>query len=368
MKRIQHFPARVAAGLLPTSFLFVLAFLVLPGCSGGGTLKSPGGSSVLPYSVGVFLEAPAPEGPGSTAAESILENVCASLQTDDAVVSRALALSSTTAPAALREGRNMDFLVGVRLKTEETLPEPEVSSTEATLEVFTWLLGGIPSWFVPTLEYPLAGGMELDVFDLNDQETRHWLKLSEQVPPPAPAYRLRSSGGSRSLSLVDRSGGVGGINNYLLSIIMPPMLVKGEPETVRSVLNEEAVTGFLEELRNGLRVRLGRDEKEKPLRVVFAQETEDGSFAFDLLSRPPAGIRVLDLHRIAEGAERFRWVLRGDELQRVNRLLERDERARIEVPGGIPLVVGRNLVKVRALRNDGIRVSRTVVLIWDEKK
>ena len=49
MKRIQHFPASVAAGLLPTSFLFVLAFLVLPGCSGGGTLKSPGGSSVLPY-------------------------------------------------------------------------------------------------------------------------------------------------------------------------------------------------------------------------------------------------------------------------------------------------------------------------------
>ena len=77
---------------------------------------------------------------------------------------------------------------------------------------------------------------------------------------------------------------------------------------------------------------------------------------------------MLDLHRIDEGAERYRWVLRGDELQRVNGLLEKDGQARIEVPGGVPLVAGRNLVKVRALRNDGVRVSRTVVLISDGQK
>lgn len=368
MKRIQHFPARGAASFVPPSFLFVLAFLVLPGCSGGGAHKSPGGFSVLPYSVGVFLEAPSSTGEGSTAAGAVLENVCTSLQADGAVVSRALALSSTTTPAALREGRNMDFLVGVRLETEETLPDPEISSANATLEVFTWLFGGIPAWFVPTLEYPLAGGMEFDVFDLNDRGTRNWLKLTEQAPPPPPAYRLRSAGGSRSLSLVDRSGGAAEMDKYLLSIIMPPMLVEGEPETVRSALNEEALTGFLEELRGDLRARLSRDEKEKPLRIVFAQESGDGLFAFEILSKSPSAIGILDLHRIAEGAERYRWVLRGDELQRVNGLLERDGRARVEVPEGVPLVVGRNLVKVRALRNDGIRVSRTVVLIPGELK
>mgnify|MGYP006864760918 FL=1 len=95
-------------------------------------------------------------------------------------------------------------------------------------------------------------------------------------------------------------------------------------------------------------------------RVVFPAGLEGSSFAFDLVSA--AGIRVLDLHRLAEETERYRWVLRGDELQRVNGILEREGRARVEVPGGIPFVAGKNLIKVRALRNDGTRISRTTVI------
>ena len=368
MKRIPHFPLRVAAGLLSAFYLIVLALLVLPGCSGGATPRSSSDSAALPYSVGVFLQEQAGGVNDPVAAQAVLDAACTALQDDDAVVSRALALSSTTTPAALREGRNMDFLVGISLKTETVLPEPEVSLGDATLEVVTWLFGGIPSWFVPTLEYPLSGRMELAVFDLNNQEIRNWLKLTEPPSPPPPAHNLISSGGSRSLSLVDRSGGAGAVENYLLSIIMPPMLVEGDPEMVRGVLNEEALSGFLERLRKDLRTRLLRDEKEKPLRVIFPKESSGGAFAFDLFSRSPGGIRALDLHRIAEGAERYRWVLRGDELQRVNGILEEGGQARIEVPGGVPLVAGRNLVKIRALRNDGIRVSRTVVLILDGQK
>ncbi len=368
MKRIPRFPLRAAVQLLPAFYLIVLALLVLPGCSGGGTPRSSSDSAVLPYSVGVFLEEQAGGAMDPLAAQAVLDAACSALQEDGAVVSRALALSSRTASAALREGRNMDFLVGISLQTETALPEPEVSSGAATLEVMTWLFGGIPSWFVPTLEYPLSGRMELAVFDLNDQDTRSWLKLTEPASPPSPAHKLVSGGGSRSLSLVDRSDGAGAVDNYLLSIIMPPMFVAGDPEMVRKVLNEEATSGFLEKLRNDLRTRLLRDEKDRTLRVVFPQASAGGAFAFDLFSSAPGGIRVLDLHRIAEGAERYRWVLRGDELQRVNSLLEKDGQARVEVPGGVPLVAGRNLVKIRALRNDGIRVSRTVVLISDGQK
>ena len=368
MKRIPRFPLRAAVQLLPAFYLIVLALLVLPGCSGGAVKRSSGDSAVLPYSVGVFLQESAGAGMDPLAAQAVLDATCNALQGDGAVVSRALSLSSRTIPAALREGRNMDFLVGVRLETETALPEPVVSSGAATLEVLTWLFGGIPSWFVPTLEYPLSGGMEMVVFDLNDSNTRSWLKQAESASSPPPAHKLVFAGGSRSLSLVDRSDGAGAIDNYLMSIIMPPLFVAGDPEMVRGVLNKEATAGFIEKLREELRSRLLGEERGRPLRVVFPRASSRAGFAFDLFSSEPAGVRVLDLHRIAEGAETFRWVLRGAELQRVNGLLEKDGQARIEVPGGVPLVAGRNLVKVRALRKDGIRVSRTVILISDGQK
>lgn len=359
MKRIRRFHYRAPAA----AFLFALALPLVSGCSAGDVRESSGGAEVFPYSVGVFLKAPGAEEP--TAVEATLEGICAALEDDNAVVARALPLTSATTETALREGRNMDFLVGVSLEAEEVLPEPEISTGDATLEVFTWLFGGLPSWFVETHEYPLAGGMELEVIDLNDPKVREWLKLSADGPVPMPAYKLRSSGGSRFLSLVDRSSGAGAMNNYLRSIVMPPMYIQGEPAAVIEVLNEEATAGFLDELKGELRGHLARDEKERPLRVVFSGSSDPSTFAFDLMSSGDGSIRVLDLHRLAEGAERYRWVLKGDELVRVNGELAARGAARVEVGGGIPLVSGRNLVKVRALRNDGIRVSRTVVIFLD---
>jgi hypothetical protein len=343
-----------------------MAVLVLTGCSGGTVRNSSGSSEVFPYSVGVFLKASAAKDPDE--AEATLGRICAALASDDALVSRALALSSKTTSAALREGRNLDFLVGVSLETEEVLPEPQVSPGDAALEVATWLVGGLPSWFVATHEYPLAGGMEFEVIDLNDQKVRAWLKLSAESPVPTPAYQLRSSGGSRFLSLVDRSPGDGAMNNYLQSIVMPPMYIPGESAAVINVLNEEAAAGFLEELKGELRGHLDQDEKERPLRIVFSDRSDPSAFSFELLSadgRPDHSLRILDLHRLAEGAERYRWVLRGDELVRVNQELEVKGRARIELADGLPVVAGRNLVKVRALGTDGTRISRTVVIIAD---
>ena len=349
---------------MPTSFLLVLAWLALSGCSAGPSRTPSGGSAVLPYSVGVFLKAPSGGGAAPAEAKAVLETVCTALETDDAVVSRARALGSMVTAAALREGRNMDFLVGVSLKTEEVLPEPEISSGAAALEVLCWLFGGIPSWFLPTLEYRLSGEMELDVIDLNHQKVRDWLKSSGGASIPALDYKLRSSGGSRSLSLIDRSGGDGGFSNYLLSVIMPPMLVSGDSKAVKSALNKEATAGFLRELKDDLRGQLGRDEEERTFRVIFPAGSRGGSFAFDLVS---AGeIRALDLHRLAGKTKPWRWVLRGDELQRVNRVIEGEGRARIVVPGELPFVAGRNLVKVRAMRNDGTRISRTVLVFLDK--
>ena len=321
---------------------------------------------MFPYSVGVFLKASAAREPAG--AEAALGRICAALESDDALVSRALALSSTTTSSALREGRNLDFLVGVSLETEEVLPEPRISSGAAALEIVTWLFGGLPSWFVATHEYRLTGGMEFEVIDLNDQKVRAWLKLSAESPVPTPAYKLRSSGGSRSLSLVDRSPGDGAMDNYLQSIVMPPMYIPGESAAVINVLNEEAVAGFLEELKGELRGHLGRDEKERPLRIILSGRSDPSTFAFELLSaadRLDPGLRVLDLHRLAEGVDRYRWVLRGEELVRVTQELEAKGRARSELAEGLPVVPGRNLVKVRALGTDGVRISRTVVIFAD---
>lgn len=363
MNRIRRFHCRSRK---TAPLFFVMVLLVLTGCSGGSVRNSSGSSEVFPYSVGVFLKASAAREPAG--AEAALGRICAALESDDALVSRALALSSTTTSSALREGRNLDFLVGVSLETEEVLPEPRISSGAAALEIVTWLFGGLPSWFVATHEYRLTGGMEFEVIDLNDQKVRAWLKISAESPVPTPAYKLRSSGGSRSLSLVDRSPGDGAMDNYLQSIVMPPMYIPGESAAVINVLNEEAVAGFLEELKGELRGHLGRDEKERPLRIILSGRSDPSTFAFELLSaadRLDPGLRVLDLHRLAEGVDRYRWVLRGDELVRVNQELETKGRARIELADGLPVVPGRNLVKVRALGTDGVRISRTVVIFAD---
>ena len=90
MKRFRRFPYRAVAEFSYAAVFLVLAGLVLSGCSGGPRRMPSDGSTVLPYSVGVFLKASvtAPEG-----AESILETVCTALEADDAIVSRALALS-----------------------------------------------------------------------------------------------------------------------------------------------------------------------------------------------------------------------------------------------------------------------------------
>ena len=362
MNRIRRFHYRSRK----TAPLFIIALLVLTGCSGGAVRNSSGSSEVFPYSVGVFLKISAAEEPDDAAAA--LGRICAALESDDALVSRALALSSTTTSAALREGRNLDFLVGVSLETEEVLPEPQVSPGDAALEVAAWLFGGLPSWFVATHEYPLAGGMEFEVIDLNDQKVRAWLKLSVESPVPTPAYRLRSSGGSRFLSLVDRSPGDGAMDNYLQSIVMPPMYIPGESAAVINVLNEEAAAGFLEELKGELRGHLAQDEEERLLRNNFSDSSAPSAFAFELLSaagRLDHSIRDLDLHRLAEGVEHYRWVLKGDELVRVNQELEVKGRARIQLEDGLPVVPGRNLVKIRALGTDGARISRTVVIFAD---
>ena len=156
------------------------------------------------------------------------------------------------------------------------------------------------------------------------------------------------------------------MDNYLQSIVMPPMYIPGESAAVINVLNEEAVAGFLEELKGELRGHLEQDEKERPLRIIFPDRSAPSAFTFELLSaegRLDPGLRVLDLHRLAEGVERYRWVLKGDELVRVNQELEVKGRARIELADGLPVVPGRNLVKVRALGTDGVRISRTVVIV-----
>ena len=145
--------------------LVSVAFLLLPlGCAGRQTPEDVAEEErPLPYQVGVYLDTetlpydlPQLDENGARIQylardEEILQMVEETLAGETPVVTHVVVLEANTKEAALQEAKGLDLLLGIGLDSPEEFTETSYSPAWATLEVATFVFGGFPSWFVPTV-------------------------------------------------------------------------------------------------------------------------------------------------------------------------------------------------------------------------
>jgi hypothetical protein len=178
---------------------------------------------------------------------------------------------------------------------------------------------------------------------------------------------------NEELSLWDRSAILERPLDYVQTIVMPPMfVVPDDAARAGASLTEKLTADLVPALCRGLRTELMEKERTVPLRILLhappvGGEVRGGSLflRFDVLSRGAVPLTALDIHRLASGVEKYRWLPDADDLGLWNAALGARGQARIEVPDPIPFAAGVNLIKVRALREDGEQVSRTIVYHMD---
>ncbi|MBN1441847.1 MAG: hypothetical protein JXA90_04010 [Planctomycetes bacterium] len=387
----------------------MLALAAIAGCAASEPRfeEFPAGAP-LPYSVGVYFEpalsafpsaaepaAPAvPADPAAPAApaepaeparakearkqayasfrasgDDVAAAVARALAGESRIVSQARVLDVESKEEALQKARSqgIDLICGVGIQAPRRYDEMSRPLPTAILEVVCWLFGGIPAWFVPSLDFKTGTELRLDITDVN----------LEPGEGSETSLLYSAACEQTAISLWDRADILDQPAEYALTIIVPPMFVVPDDRTLAS----ESLTGnVLErisgELEEGLKPRLIAEERMKPLRIVFrsplpGDEVGDRSLAlsFDLISEAGGEIEALDVHRLAPRAERLRWVAGAEDLSAWNERLKdsRDSRITIQLPTRVPLEPGANAVKLRVLRTDGTRVSRTAVIEYEEK-
>jgi hypothetical protein len=375
----------------------VLAWNSVAGCAatGGGDYAS---GRRLPLSVGVYFDAAGSRFPtggpparedGSVAdigvsqplafagdPQQIVDTLADVLAVEEAVVERAVPLVSRDRAGALREGKSHDFVLGVRLQTPPEYGD-EISAANALVEAITWLfgIGFFPSWFIPTHEYAVETELALDAVDLNHPEVQRWLEAgSGTSAPPEPAFDLVERVETKGLSLFDRARLVDDADDYLLTVLIPPMfVVPGDTATASESLTAAVISELCASLVESLRDRLTELELSSPLRVVFADPAVDarGILRFDILSTGAARLNALDVYRLASresGLAPYGWGPSAAQLRGLDQALaqSRDGRVPVELAEPMPLAAGINVIKVRILRDDGVRASRTVVVFHRE--
>jgi hypothetical protein len=347
-------------------------------------------------SVGVYLEPtrtqlpagtalPAADDPGAGSRlqftrdeQDVLKKFASAMVGESALVERAVRLDAKGLADAIREGRNYDLLIGVGFKTGGDYPY-EIRGDLATLEVFSWLFGGIPSWYVPTQEFDVGGTeMALEITDMNHPSVRQWLadEAADLDAPPGPDFEIVAKIEKQGLSLNDRSALDDDMQDYLMTIVVPPMVVMADSSKEASkALTRKISTRLHDDLKEALRGRLVALEAASPLRVVIRRPAIDefGTFGFDLVSDQSAPLEALDVYRLASkasGAAPYRWVPTAAEIEQLDKALASsdDGRFEVELSDPIQLAEGMNVIKVRVLRKDGVRTTRTVVVFQGEGK
>lgn len=364
-------------------------FTAASGCASSGSRHPdyPAGRP-LPLSVGVYLEPTLtrlPTGASSSGAgddsaagmlhftreaKDVLEELVVALVGESALVERAVQLDARSLADAVREGRDHDLLVGVGLRTADGFPG-RVRGDLATLEVLSWLFGGIPSWYVPTREYDLgATAMALELTDMNHPEVRGWLadEAGDPAAPPGPDFEVVAKIERQGLSLAERSAFADEPGDYLLTIVVPPMVVtSGSSRGASEALTRKISSRLHDGLKQTLRRRLVELEVASPLRVVIDTSAIGGlgAFNFDLVSDRGAPLEALDVHRRTGGAASYHWKATDAELGNLDAALASSEDGRLTVAlaDPIPLVEGENMIKVSVLRQDGVRTTRSVVVL-----
>ena len=388
----------VAFRCLQRLLLLALAGVHLAGCAwiGGRDGDYPSGVP-LPYSVGVYFDSRASSLPesGSEAAalaairfqgtgREIAESLARTL-TEYPVASQARVVEAADRTEALGEARRneLDYVLYVGLKAPASYEGPSRPAGYVTLEIISWLFGGIPSWFVPTLNYRTETELSVNVVDMNDRGLQAWWRDSSQQPM-AKVILHKVATKYSALSLWDRSGFTDKPEDYALSIIMPPMFIHpADASTMSQLLTENVLDDLEEQMAEALRSLLVDLERKRPLSVIFNSPLPGASLSgefpglqLDVASRGGVSIQRLDLQLL--GSRPFRWAADAAELQRLNATLNATRnatlaagtdkpRAAVNVPIRLPLVQGQNRVRVRLLREDGERLTRTVIYHYDEE-
>jgi len=358
----------------------LLAGALASGCATAPADPDYPAGAPLPYHVGVYAHADWGGPPAGVSApdavgydmppQAVLADLARALEARG-VFARVEPLAATSTEQALAEGRHLDFVLSARLAARRTFDEPEIHAGWATLEVFTWLFGGIPSWFVPTIQYPTDAEMSVETLDMNQPRVRGWLEAaagedgaSEPAPTLDQEFTARSLTGDSSL--YERADFTDDIEQYLWTIIVPPMLlVPGNAERCSASLTGEVNDDLWGQIARGLKARLIDDDRVKPLRVVFRPSPDDPSLVIlDIYSEGGAPLRVMDLHRRQVGgtAQRYHWKADAAAIESANTALAGGTAGKARVEHAVPLVPGDNLITVRALRSDGVRVSRSWVI------
>lgn len=363
--------------------LFVgLAALIVHGCAGSASRDADDlDSGALPFRVAVYFdergsslpvlsteEEPSPYPIFRWTGRDIAASIARSLVDDHELVSDAVVIEAPSQDEARQAAQNYEYLLLLSLEAPPNFAPPERSWGWGTLEVVSWLFGGIPSWFVPTVSYPTATHLTGHFVDMNEASAG----TGEEAPLDQNVF-VRST----SLSLWQRCAIGENPGEYALSLVVPPMVLRpedkiAEGEKVTAELMEELGDEFARALRPALVER----ELERTFRVSFLEPAPGASVSgkfprvlVAVTSQDSVPIAKLEVRRYATDVPTFRWVASEDRIAAINDQLVAEEgggRARFQVPVELPLVPGRNVVRVGAVRNDGTRLTRTVVYFYEE--
>jgi hypothetical protein len=326
--------------------------------------------------------------------EEALERIAESLR-DPEIFSGVTVLAATTREEAIFEARRLhcDSVLALELETSSTYDEYERPGGWATLEVVSWLFGGIPSWFVPTVEYQTPSRLQAQRIDLGPARAP-----GASAPSPGngegsgngaftdgasadgasggdggtPSWRDGVEEIDRGTSLWDRSDPLDRPLQYLTTILAPPMVLPwGQGDRLSEELTSTVTADLGSKLNDLLRRRFLDDEGTAALSVLVLApdpraEAGDGAgrLRIAVSSRGPGRIVGLDAVRLAAGVPLLRWRAGTDDLAGLSEKLEArtdtSSYVELEIPEEIPLAPGENLLKVRVLREDRQLAQRTV--------
>jgi len=321
---------------------------------------------------GAELPATEPEKVRCTLDEATLAaQVARDLSTGSGAVSLARVIEAASRSDAMRiaQSANADLLVAIGFETRPEYQDPSWGFGWGSLEIASWLFGGIPAWFVPSLDFTTLSRLKVELVDLRRGTP------GREHSEPETAWKQDFDAPIQNVSLWDRSYPFDRPLDYLATIIVPPFAMQpGDPARLSAELTGDLSADLNGQLAGSLREHLIESERTAPLSVAFLSPDPADELAEEtsirlrvaVASRGPGRVAAFDIHRFASGAEKFRWILPQKELQEVfaqtaSLEVAPNDYVIFDVPADIPIVPGENIIKVRVLRDDGFVVTRTMV-------
>ena len=361
--------------------LGVIAVYVASGCStvdNDAAADQAQARGPLPYHVGLFLDLDGVDNRWpdestknkemrvryESTKDDFLRLVAKSISIDRPVVSQVEILEATSRKEALAKARGLDLLIAVGFETSTEYSDYSRSPGWGTLEILSWLFGGIPSWFVPTVQHETPSRLNVEAIDLH--------RNSSGQEEDGPHWKLAVETNNHATSLWDRSSSFG---DYALTIVAPPMaIVPGEEavlsQSLTSLVNESLGT----ELGDELKEKLLATDWVNPLAVVFLSpdpleliESESVTLKLSLANRYGSELRSFEVARLASDGDTIHWQASPNQLNELNKrfaaLTNSSHYVPFVLPGEVPISPGGNLIKVKLAAANGESVVRTMFYV-----